>query len=219
MVNLLWDLDGTLVDSMPAIAGCLNKMVMHYGQKEWPLDELRPLIGPELGKIVAHLLALSDESEIALAKEVYRSYYRDLMLTSPPFPGIADALAHFNNLGCGQWVATAKYQLYAEQIVSAQGLRSTFKSVYGSEENGHLGNKSELLAHILWEEALQPAQTIMIGDTQYDMQGGRDNNMTTIGVLWGYGSEQSLKEAGAHFIVRTPAELPDVIKQATFCAC
>lgn len=219
MVNLLWDLDGTLVDSMPAIADCLNKMVTHYGQPEWPLEKLQPLIGPELGKIVAHLLDLTDPQAIATAKEVYRSYYRDLMLTSSPFPGIAEALTHFNSLGCNQWVATAKYQLYAEQIVTAQSLRSAFQGVYGSEENGHLGNKSELLAHILWEESLQPAQTIMIGDTQFDMQGGRDNNVTTIGVLWGYGTEQSLKEAGAHFIVRTPKELPEVIKQATYCAC
>lgn len=219
MVTLLWDLDGTLVDSMPVIARCLNKTVNEYQLPAWSDEALRPMIGPELGEILATMLNLESTEQIREAKEVYRRHYRGDMLTSPVFAGVESALNHFQATGNTQLVATAKYQLYAEQIVTAQGVRAPFAAVYGSEEDGRLGNKTDLLAHIIEEEALKPSQCIMIGDTQYDMMAGRNHNMTTVGVLWGYGGEEALKEAGAHFLVETPADLIDVIKQATYCGC
>lgn len=219
MVNLLWDLDGTLIESLPAIGGSLNKTLEAYGHAPMSDDALQRHIGPELGAILANLLNLKTKDEIDHAKQEYRRHYRKLMLTSPLFEGIREQLDRFKAMGSTQFVATAKYDVYAREIVQAQNADSFFAEVYGSEENGHRGNKVELLEHILQEETIEPARSIMIGDTEFDIRAGNHHNMTTIGVLWGYGSEQSLMDAGANYLVRTPGELEAVVKQAVECGC
>ena len=219
MITLLWDLDGTLIDSLPAISQSLNKTVVHYGKPEWAEHRLRAMIGPELGEILAHMLELTDEHDILAAKDVYRSYYTQEMLKSPLFDGILEALTHFRDMGVAQFVATAKYQQYAADIIEALSLSSFFTGVYGSTIDGLYGDKKELLAHIVDEEGIRPSQTIMIGDTRFDIEAGRFHKMTTIAVGWGYGDEESLSIAGPHFVAPSPDLLADVVKKATECGC
>lgn len=218
-MNLLWDLDGTLIDSMPIIGDCFNKTLAEYGLPTKPIAEMRPLIGPELGSILSMLLSVESAEEIDAAKAVYRRFYKQEMSNSPVFDGIESALQHFQSIGFTQYVATAKYQAYGDEIVRALGLRTYFTDVYGSLEDGRLGDKVELLKHIITEENLQAARTIMIGDTHYDMAAARANNLTVVAVAWGYGNIAELKDAGAHFVVDTPQGLLEVIKQASDCGC
>jgi phosphoglycolate phosphatase len=219
MINLLWDLDGTLIDSMPIIARCLNKTADHFGKPNWDASRIRSMIGPELGLILAEMLSLSSDDDVAQAKEIYRSFYTVEMLNSPVFDGISESLSQLAETGVSQFVATAKYEDYASKIIQNSILSSRFKGIYGSEENGHLGNKKELLAKILSEEQILPSQTIMIGDTRYDIEAGRHHNLTTIAVQWGYGTESELRESGAHYFVDHPSELVSVVKTAATCDC
>lgn len=219
MVNLLWDLDGTLIDSFSIIAQSLNATTAHFNKPAWPEAQIQRMIGPELGLILQEMLSIEEQAHIDAAKAVYRRHYVEQMSQSPIFPGIKLALSQLNDMGATQYVATAKYQAYAQQILADNGLAPEFVGIYGSEEGGRLGNKIELLAHLLAEENIQAAQTIMIGDTKYDIAAGRHHNMTTIAVAWGYGSEAELKEAGAHFFAHSAEELPELIKQAMTCAC
>ncbi|MEJ2041837.1 MAG: HAD hydrolase-like protein [Reinekea sp.] len=219
MLNLLWDLDGTLVDSMPVIAKALNETLLSYGKVERPLESLRPFIGPELGESLSNLLVLNNAADIENAKQVYRSFFAREMLNSPAFSGIDDVLSSFQASGVRQFVATAKYRHFAVQIVEALGLSSRFVAIYGSEADGRLGDKRDLLAHILAEEALSTGNTIMIGDTRFDIEAGRANKLTTVGVLWGYGGKDALEEAGAHFLAEYPGQMPEIIRQASSCCC
>jgi phosphoglycolate phosphatase len=74
-----------------------------------------------------------------------------------------------------------------------------------------LGDKTELIGHILKHEKQNAANTVMIGDRSFDMVGARNNKVRAIGVLWGYGSEAELDKAGAHQICSHPAELSDLL--------
>jgi phosphoglycolate phosphatase len=219
LVNILWDLDGTLIDSMPIIANSLNKTAKHYGVSPWSEHDIRRMIGPELGLILEKMLSLSTTNSIQAAKDVYRSHYQQQMTESPVFQDIFESLSQLREMGVSHYVATAKYQKYAEQIISGNSLSDMFVGVYGSRENGELGHKTELLAHLISQENIATSQTIMIGDTQYDINAGRAHNMTTIGVNWGYGTQKELETAGAHFLVDDPQDLPSVIKKAMSCGC
>jgi phosphoglycolate phosphatase len=219
MFNLLWDLDGTVVDSMPVIAKSLNETCLTYGKPALPFENLRPFIGPELGDSLAFLLDLEEQEDIQEAKRIYRSFYARDMLTSPIFEGLQAALDHFHDHGIKQYIATSKHQGYAQQIIEALGLNSRFIEVYGSQADGHLGNKKDLLSHILTEEALSAAQTVMIGDTRFDIEAGRHHNLSTVGVLWGYGGKEALEEAGAHFLASNPQDMLGIIRQLSECGC
>ena len=204
---------------MSAIGQSLNKTAQHYGQIPWPEAQIRSVIGPELGEILAQILNLSTVDEITAAKQVYRSFYQEEMLTSPLFEGIEQALGHFRDMGVQQYVATAKYQLYARQIIEARNLSSFFTGIYGSTESGRYGDKRELLDFLTKEENIKPSQAIMIGDTRFDIEAGRHHRMTTIAVAWGYGAEESINLAAPHFKVEQPQDLPAVVKAATLCGC
>ncbi|EAR07703.1 HAD family hydrolase [Reinekea blandensis] len=219
MVTLLWDLDGTLIDSMPVIGSCLNRTVQAYGEPALSDDEIRPLVGPELSLTLQKLIPEGKRVDVAEAKAMYRRFYRETMCSSPVFDGLVEVVDHFRSLGMNQFVATAKYQALAQEIIDAGPLQSRFTAVYGSEENGRLGNKVELLAHIHQQEGFEPANTLMIGDTVFDMEAARANNLTAIAVNWGYGDAEALRQAGAHFLVDSPAQLKDVIRTALDCGC
>lgn len=219
MVTLLWDLDGTLIDSMPIIGECLQKTSQFYDVPPMTDSQIQKLIGPELGDILRLMIGLKTDEEVRRAKAVYRGYYAEVMLESPLFPEMAGVLSHFRELGITNLVATAKYQLYAEQIIQSGSAASLLSGVYGSEEDGRLGNKAELLEHIMAQEGLKSAQTIMIGDTRFDMEAARANNLTAIGVLWGYGERSELETAGAHYLVDAPAQLKETVKTALSCGC
>ncbi|TXR51521.1 HAD family hydrolase [Reinekea thalattae] len=219
MINVLWDLDGTLVDSMPVITHCMNRTIEHFGMKPWPVEELRQFVGPGLTHTMAVLLNTDDQQRIASATEYYRTIYAEQMSDSPVFDGVEQVLKHFKETGVRQFLATAKYQGLAIEIIEAAGLTGYFTELYGSMKDGTLSDKKQLLAKIIAEEGIEPGHSIMIGDTHYDIEAGCHNGLTTIGVLWGYSNEERLKEAGAHYCASRAEELTDLVKTAMTCNC
>ena len=107
------------------------------------------------------------------------------------------------------YLATSKPSVYARRIVEHFGLDRYLDGVYGSELDGRLGDKSDLIRHLVEKENLPPADTRMIGDRSYDVVGARNNGIGAIGVLWGYGSEAELRTAGADSLCAEPGDLPD----------
>lgn len=219
MINILWDLDGTVVDSMPVITACMNKTIEHFGFKPWPVEDLRQFVGPGLTYSMSVLLDTQDKERIAEATEYYRQIYTELMNESPVFEGIESTLEHFNSVGATQYLATAKYQGFAEDIVKATGLSKLFTGVYGSMKDGTLSNKKELLTKLMAEEGIDAVNSVMVGDTHFDIEAGRHCNMTTVGVLWGYSTQEKLEAAGANYCVSEPGELIETVKTAMTCAC
>jgi len=219
MINILWDLDGTLIDSMAVIARCLNQTADHFDCAPVPEANIRALIGPELGLTLGQILHTDDALQIQVAKEFYRACYRQCLHDSPVYPGMVEVLQHFNRIGVRQFVATAKYQLYAEHIIAHAGLGPLFTGIYGSTESGQYGDKKELLAWLLAEENLPASKTVMIGDTRYDMAAGRQHNLTSLGVLWGYSDQSTLSAAGAHRCVAAPEDLVEVVKGSMTAFC
>jgi phosphoglycolate phosphatase len=88
---------------------------------------------------------------------------------------------------------------------------SISRGVYGAELDGRYDDKAELLAHLLATERVSADVAVMIGDRAVDMRAAKANGLRAVGVLWGYGSERELVEAGADMLCRTPKDLADLV--------
>src|SRR5262249_52953339 len=105
------------------------------------------------------------------------------------------------------FVATSKSLPFARRIISHFGLAIFFDEVFGAELDGTRENKTELLSHALAKTGSSASRSIMVGDRSHDMIGARNNAMRAFGVLYGYGSEKELSDAGAQRVFATPAAL------------
>ena len=152
------------------------------------------------------LLGGDELADRALA--LYRERFADIGLyENEIYPGIAAILAALAASRRRLFVATSKPHIYADRIIAHFGLADRFERVFGSELDGTRADKTELLRYALQSSAVDPSSAIMIGDRSHDMIGARNNGMTAIGVLYGYGSQEELVGAGAHHICATPDKL------------
>lgn len=109
------------------------------------------------------------------------------------------------------YLATAKPEVYARQILEHFNLLQYFVHPYGSDLNGERTNKGELIACILEKEQLKAEECLMVGDREHDILGARCNGIETIAVEYGYGSDQELTEAAPKARIKTFADILDLI--------
>jgi len=207
---ILLDLDGTLIDSRPGIAASCEAMLRALGHRPDPSFDITPMIGPPLPSVIGRVLALYNDDRVEAGVTIYREHYGAIGLhQADVYPGIADTLPILSaNARC--FVVTSKRTVFARRIVEAIGFFSMFGGVYGTEPDGSLDDKADLIAAVLRTEALDPATTVMVGDRMHDIHGAHANRLRAIGVLWGYGSRSELEQAGADVFAHSPSELRDL---------
>lgn len=211
---LLFDLDGTLTDSRSGIVRCMKHALDTLGAPCPPDDVLASFIGPPIRGAFATLLATSDRSLIERAIALYREEYGERgLFENEIYTGVGQMLYQACELASAAFVATAKPRIYADRIVRRLGLERYFAGVYGPDLSGRLDDKADLLAHLLASENVSPERAVMIGDRAGDIVSARANRVRSIGVLWGYGSESELKNAGADALCGTPAELATSLRR------
>jgi phosphoglycolate phosphatase len=110
-------------------------------------------------------------------------------------------------------LATSKPQLHAERIVRHFKLDAWLSGVYGASFDDTHADKTALLGNLLLKERLDPARCLMAGDRKHDVNGARANRIPVCGVLWGYGGEVELREAGADFLADSPAALLALVRE------
>ena len=210
-MHLLLDLDGTLTDPKPGILNCIRYALDEMEIDVPPDSRLESCIGPPLRDSFRELCGKgSSEQRIEAAVSLYRSRFSSLgLFENRVYDGIPDCLEQLRERVHSLYLATSKPSVYARRIVEHFGLDRYLDGVYGSELDGRLGDKSDLIRHLVEKENLPPADTRMIGDRSYDVVGARNNGIGAIGVLWGYGSEAELRTAGADSLCAEPGDLPD----------
>lgn len=208
MTTIFFDLDGTLTDPKPGITRSIQYALGKLDRAAPPEDELTWCIGPPLHASLKKLLGTDDLADKALS--FYRERFGDIgLFENRIYPGIADILAALAASRRRLFVATSKPHIYAERIIAHFGLADRFERVFGSELDGTRVDKTELLRYALQATRVDPSRATMIGDRSHDMIGARNNGMTAIGVLYGYGSRAELVEAGAHRLCAAPDELAE----------
>jgi phosphoglycolate phosphatase len=205
-MDILVDLDGTLVDPKPGLIGSVQYALRKLGHPVPPAEELLWLIGPPFRVSFPKLLGRSDLTEEAIAH--YReSYVAGGMYDAIVYDGVADALDRLHAAGCRLFVATAKPHYYARPILERFDLARRFAAIHGPELDGTNDHKSDLIAHIVAREGVRPETAIMIGDREFDVTAAARNGIRAIGVTWGYGSRAELETAGAAMLCDEPTTL------------
>jgi phosphoglycolate phosphatase len=207
---VLFDLDGVLVDSRAAFAGSVNAALADHGLPERPAQELHRYLGPPLHRTFAALAPGAGEDELDALVLGYRARYGAVMVAeSTLFPGIAETLAQLAE-AVPLVVATSKAEALARPLLEGLGVAGHFRAIVGPSLQARDESKSLTIARAL--EGLPHARRpVMVGDRKFDVLGARAHGMPCIGVLWGIGSEQELRDAGAAALASAPAELPALL--------
>jgi phosphoglycolate phosphatase len=212
---VLFDLDGTLTDPRVGIVRSLRHTLERLARPCPPDDALAACIGPPLRSSFATLLATSDRGLIEQAMELYRERFATAGLyENEVYDGVPTMLHDAASSG-PLFVATSKPVVFAERILRHFALDHHFRRVYGPDLEGRRDDKTELLAHLLATERLAGVDCVMVGDRRADVIAARANGMRAIGALWGYGSRDELRGAGADVLCATPAELAGCLARVT----
>jgi phosphoglycolate phosphatase len=206
--NVLFDLDGTLTDPGEGITRCLQYALGEMGVECPSPAQLHVHIGPPIRDALSIILKSTDESLIEEALRLYRVRFSDTgIYENKVFDGVPEMLEALRASSRQLYVATSKPLVFTEKILRHFRLTNYFDAVYGSELGGHLDNKAELIRHILRSSELSPVETLMVGDRMYDIFGAKENGCMSLGVTYGYGSEEELRDAGADMLCDSPEEI------------
>ncbi len=208
--HLFFDLDGTLTDPREGIISCIQYALHHLARPIPSDDALLECIGPPL-----HLSfrALVGPELVDSAIELYRQRFRTAgMFENRVYPGVQRALAALRASGHALRVVTSKPTVFAAQIVQHFGLDEYFDAVHGSDLDGHLSDKTELLAFVLRATNTKALDATMLGDRSHDIVGAKNNGIQAAGALWGYGSRPELIAAGANHLYEDITSFADAMR-------
>ena len=205
-MRVLFDLDGTLTQSEEGIWNCARHTLKTMGLPEPDDDTLRKFIGPPLIWSFRNLAGMSEEKALE-AQKIYRERYNTLgLFENRVYPGIRTALGCLKKSGAVLGVVTGKPEGPTRRILAHFGLAPFFDSVICATDNK--ADKEEMIRKSLPADG---DEAWMVGDRKFDMEGGKRAGVHTLGVTYGYGSEEELLESGAEKLAHTPREIAKIL--------
>jgi phosphoglycolate phosphatase len=205
---LIFDLDGTLIDSSRDIAISTNAMLRHLGRPEVDTKTVNSYVGNGVGMLVRRALgeyATEPEYETALA--YFIQYYRAHSLEHTRlYPGIREALEELNGPQAKLAVLTNKPVKISRDILHGLGVANHFFRIYGGDSLEAKKPDPIGIARLMDEAGAKPIETTMIGDSDVDMITARNAGVQACGVEWGFKPE-SLEEPCPDILVESPSQL------------
>lgn len=205
---ILFDLDGTLTDPKEGITKSVQYALKKFDIIVEDLDTLEKFIGPPLTTSLTEFYGFSEEKAVK-GVQYYREYFKEKgIFENKVYDNIEALLSKLQTLGLVLIVATSKPTVFSEQIIEHFNLDKYFDEVVGSNLDGTRSKKNEVIKYIIDKYKISNlSEAVMVGDRKYDIIGARENNIASIGVTYGYGSEEELKAAGATYIANDIDEL------------
>ncbi|WP_419902473.1 HAD-IA family hydrolase [Kiloniella sp.] len=209
---MIFDFDGTLVDSQYNIHRYMVAAFIENGLKAPTLDDVRRIVGLKLEYAVAEMLPERSPWELACSvSDSYRQAFikaRQLPdFDEPVFPGVRGMLDRLNTPDTLLAIATGKNLRGLEKSLEHHKLSDYFVTLKTADD-GPSKPHPEILHQAMAENGVDPFDTVMIGDTTYDIEMARSAGVTAVGVSWGYHTNNQLFQAGAHTIVNSCEDLP-----------
>ena len=191
-----FDLDGTLARTGEDIIAAWKRSIADLG-RECPRFDEAFTIGPTLEKVVYDLFDDASPELVAQMVERFRPNYDESGFPNTvPYPGVPERLAALKADGAKLYIVTNKRHVPTQGIVRKFGWDALFDGVWSFDSfPGVKYRKPDLIAHLLKDLAIDPADAVMVGDTKGDVDAGRANGLRTVGVTWGYGSREELADA------------------------
>lgn len=197
---ILFDFDGTVFDTVVGITRSVQYAAARFGF-DVPAESLRCFAGPPLADMFTEHFGMSPE-DAEQAVIYFRERYLPVGLYEcSVFPGIKDLLSDLRDAGYKTGIATSKPQELAEKLLSDENMLGLFDVICGSSPAHNNDTKASVLSRALSLLGADAAETVLIGDTKYDVYGAGECGVACIGVEYGYAAEGELEKAGADIIV------------------
>ena len=211
---VFFDLDGTINDSGPGIMNSARIALEKMGCPPLPEETLRRFVGPSLSYSFQTFAGMTEE-EAERAVTLYREYYNGGEIYNLTiYEGMRELLEVLTDSGILCAVVTTKPQAIAERVLEHFGLRGFFACIAGPDPKDGSNQKSVLIRRALRETGLQKEDVVMVGDTRFDIIGACEAGCDSIGVTYGYGTEEELRENGASWLADSPAEIGGILFNA-----
>lgn len=209
---ILFDLDGTIIDSSEGIVSSFIYALSKFGIEEKPGEHMRRIIGPPLSHSFKTFYGFNDE-DTALGVKYYREVYNaGLMLKNTLYPGMVELFDELRKEGKKVIVATSKPEIFVRPILEDLGILEKFDFIAGSIVGDIRVDKGEIIDYIIDEMGIADrSECVMIGDRDRDIIGARDVGVDGIGVLHGFGSLEELEAAGSIAIAQDPFDLKKIL--------
>lgn len=209
---IFFDLDGTITDSGDGIKNSASYALNKFGISVPDKSELNKFIGPPLIGSFMNYYGMSHE-DADLAVTYYREYYSVKgIYENTLYNGVTDMLKALKDAGKTIVLATSKPEIYANLILRHFGIDKYFSYVCGAEMDHRRTDKHEVIEYALeTADVADRSRVIMIGDRHHDIDGAKKASLRSVGVTYGYGSSDELKNAGADFITDSAEALTSLL--------
>jgi len=195
---ILFDLDGTLTDPGLGITNSVMYSLKKFGIEVSDRASLYRFIGPPLRESYQRFYGFSP-AQAEQATAYYREYFSEKGLyENQVYPGIAQMLSSLRSAGAELILATSKPEIFATEILRHFDLEQYFSVVAGATMDASRNEKADVIAYALQTAGVRDLrEAVMVGDREHDILGAKKNGLSAIGVLYGYGSAEELRRAGA----------------------
>ncbi len=206
----IFDLDGTLLDTVADLANATNQALAKYGYPTHPTEAYYRFVGNGINKLFARALPeeARTEENVQRIRTLFIPYYNEHNADdSHPYPGIVELLTQLQSQGIQLAVASNKYQQATAKLVGHFFPNIRFAAVYGQREGVPIKPDPTIVNDILSETGISRAHTLYIGDSGVDMQTARNASVESVGVTWGFREEEELRTNGATHIIHNAKDI------------
>lgn len=198
---VLFDLDGTIIDSEEGVTKCVQYAVGHFGIEETDLKKLRIFIGPPLKDQMRKVYGFDEQMAQAAVAKFRERYRQEGMYECRLYPGVEETLGRLKEAGFRLVLASSKIETACRQILKHFGIDTYFEQIVGATEDGRISKKADVLRAAVERLGTPDVKDcILIGDTCFDVSGAKAVNMECIGVTYGFGTREELEESGAVYV-------------------
>ena len=208
---LIFDFDGTICDTGEGIKKCAQFALESFGVECPKWEELDYFIGPPLLVTFQERFGKTPQEADELVKKFRERYGTFGLFESRLYDGIPELLRALRNNGCKIGIASSKPQMFIEKLLEHFGIAQYFDCVCGVSFQADCESKESLISRCAEGLETERDEILMVGDTKYDIDGAKRNNLPSVGVTWGYGSKFEFFDSGADFIVDKPQDIEAIV--------
>ncbi|HLC18176.1 MAG TPA: HAD-IA family hydrolase [Thermodesulfobacteriota bacterium] len=210
---LVFDLDGTLIDSSADIALATNRTLEACGYGALDVETIKESIGWGVGMLLERLMPEETPGAIGAAREKFLEFYGERLVEDTTlYPGVRETLEYFVERGKKMAVVTNKPQALSERILDEMEMRRFFSMVVGGDTLSNKKPHPEPLVKVIKTMGFTPGESVFVGDSPIDCETGKKAGVFTIGVAYGFRPLDELVSAGFDLLIEKFPELKDVIK-------
>lgn len=207
---LIFDLDGTLVDSQKDITTAINDVRKKFGFEPLTIEKVRSYLGSGVKALVDRAVPEKNDELLSAALKEFKHYYAQCLTdTTVPYKGVEQMLASLKNKK--KSILSNKTEIFSYEIVKRLGLLKYFVEVWGGDTAGVKKPDPKPIFDLIDKTGSDPAKTVMIGDSENDFKAAKAAGIASIAVLYGYSDLEFIKKCKPDYIVEKPEDIIQIV--------